>query len=246
MEKKILIVLIVALLAGFITGAVETLGTFQQGKEINLLQAGANFSFCNITSVLYPNSSSIFQDVQMTKRGNEYNYTLLGDYTATLGSYIVNGFCSNGTSDIVWAYDFEVTPNGEKITTGQSILYIFLTLIFFGLILMFFYFIVVMPKENEVDNSGEFKIIKLKYLRILFIAIIYPLIIILLNMLNGLAVNFSTLSMFSGILGFLFETMLRGAWFFTIVIILWVIYKGVQDSNVKKHARNLGRFKFDE
>ena len=124
MKKEILVVLIVSLLAGLVVGAVETLGTFKQGGDVELLQAGANFSFCNITSVKYPNSSSAITDVQMTKRGNEYNYTLDSDYTGNLGSYIVNGFCSNGTSDIVWAYDFGITPNGEDLSTGQSILYI--------------------------------------------------------------------------------------------------------------------------
>ena len=68
----------------------------------------------------------------MTKRGNEYNYTLISNYTGVLGSYVVNGFCTNGSDDIVWAYDFEVTPSGTDLSIAQGIIYIiFLVIAFF-------------------------------------------------------------------------------------------------------------------
>ena len=138
MNKKILIVFLVALMFGFISGAVETLGTFKQNSDIELLQSGANLTSCNITSVKYPNSSSAIKDVEMTKRGNEYNYTLNNSYTTTLGSYIVNGFCTNGTTDIVWAYDFDVTPSGES-GAENIVFYIIILVILYGLTLLFFF-----------------------------------------------------------------------------------------------------------
>lgn len=227
------------------------LNTFEQNKEVELKQTCViNGSFCggcNISSVDYPNGSIAISDVEMTKRTADFNYTLNKNYTSMLGTYTVNGYCR--WNDVLknFVYYFTVTPNGEELTEGQAIINVFLTLILFGLIVSFAYFIIVIPKENERNSRGDYvKIIKLKYLRIMFIAFLYPLIIILLNLMNGLAVNFSTLSMFSGIIGFLFEVMLRGAWIFTVVIILWIIYKMIQDSNIQKTINKIGRFRLHE
>ncbi len=99
-----------------------------------------------------------------------------------------------------------------------------------------------MPKENE-KSDGKMKIVKIKYLRIFLIALTYPIIMIIFNLMNGLAVNFTSLSIFSGTLGFLFETMLRAAWVWTIIMILWVIISLIKDSNIKKNMEKLGGIK---
>ena len=129
MKKEILILACmfsILFLAAGVGATVETLGTFKQGTYIELLQSGSNFTFCNISSVRNPDSTSISstKNVQMTKDINEYNYTLDSVYTDNLGTYIVNGFCSNGTSDIVWAYDFKVTPSGFSNVLGFFIIII--------------------------------------------------------------------------------------------------------------------------
>ena len=238
--KKILLLSLMILLMGNVLGAVETLGIFQQGTNVELLQSGANFSFCNITSVRDPDSYSLIENVQMTKDGNEYNYTLNSSYTAKIGNYIVNGFCSNGTTEIVWAYDLKVTPSGKESSTGESILYFLFTILVFGFLVLLFYFSFATPHKNEKDDRGRtLKIIKLKYLRVFFISLIYPTIIVLLNLLNGLAVNFTTLTIFSGTLGFLFEMMLRLAWIWTLIIIAWIVVYAIQDTNAKKMMRKI-------
>ena len=100
-----------------------------------------------------------------------------------------------------------------------------------------------MPNQNEKDDRGfETKVIRLKYLRVVFIFLLYPLIILLLNFLNGLAVNFTALSMFSGILGFLFQTMMSLSWAFTVVIIFWIIVLLVHDTNVNKQLDRFENF----
>ena len=116
-------------------GIVETLGIFKQGKCIDLIQSGANLTFCNITSVKYPNSSTAMPEASMTKKGTEYNYTFCN--TTTLGTYIINGFCSNNTEDVVWAYDFKVTPSGIEATVPKGVLSIGILLSVF--VLMFFF-----------------------------------------------------------------------------------------------------------
>lgn len=133
---------------------------------------------------------------------------------------------------------FEVTPSGKISSTGDSVLYSLFSLILFGIIFLLTFFIFTMPSGNEKDERGfENKVIKVKYFRIFFIALTYSLIILLLNFLNGLAVNFSALSLFAGILGFGFEIMLRLAWPFTVIMIAWIIVMLVHDTNLGKQLK---------
>jgi len=121
-KNKIGLIFIIFLLVSVVSGEVQTLGTFKKNKEVNLIQIGVGFISCNITSILYPNSSKIgIGEVEMNKNSNYYNYTLSSNYTSTLGQYIVNGFCTNGTDDVVWSYDFEITPSGFNITESQGL-----------------------------------------------------------------------------------------------------------------------------
>jgi len=104
------------------TCEVQTLGTFKVNEAVELKQIGAGFDNCTITSVLYPNSSEALGLVDMTKSGNQYNYTF--DKTSVLGQYIVNGYCTDTTGDAVWSYDFMVTSTGESFSTSQGYLII--------------------------------------------------------------------------------------------------------------------------
>ena len=68
----------------------------------------------------------------------------------------------------------------------------------------------------------------------MLIAFTYPLLILIFNLMNGIATNFSQLSMFSGIIGFLFEIMIKVAYPFIMVIILWIAFLAIRDANLKK------------
>ena len=108
----------VILLLPSVLGEVQSLGVFKQNTCIELLQVGAGFNSCNITSVVYPNSVQALGEVMMTQIGNQYNYSFCS--TEQLGQYIVNGFCTDG-NDTVWVYDFAVTPTGISSSTAQGI-----------------------------------------------------------------------------------------------------------------------------
>ncbi len=223
--------------------SLETLKPAKLNQEYLALQTCANCTFINITITRL--TSIIVANVPLINNGSgtwTYNITL-----TNLGRHDMTGFGDIDGVDTSFATFFIVTPNGEEITSGQGILYFILVIVFFGLLLLLFYFVMVIPKENIANNRGDLvEISTIKYLRLFFIALLYPLTIILLNLLNGLAVNFSTLTMFSGIIGFLFETMLRGAWIFTVFMVLWVFYQLIKDSNIKKQIERLGRFRMHE
>ena len=68
MKKEIFIIFLFLFLFSFVYAVdTESLGTFEKGKTIELMQSGDNgtalLEFCNITSIKYPNSSIIISDI---------------------------------------------------------------------------------------------------------------------------------------------------------------------------------------
>lgn len=90
-----------------------SLGTFQQNKELNIIQNCENSTYANITRIVYPNSSlAVDYQIEMTKNGDDYNYSYFS--TEALGTYIVYGSCLENGNKINWVYDFKITKNGEE------------------------------------------------------------------------------------------------------------------------------------
>lgn len=102
------IILCLISLSGISFAQEQSLGTFIQGSCIELKQI-ANASYCNVTSVNYPNSSKAISNLIMTKSGSEFNYTNFCE-TSILGKYIVNGECDGEA----WAYHFMITTTGDS------------------------------------------------------------------------------------------------------------------------------------
>src|SRR5690606_18692761 len=120
------------------------------------------------------------------------------------------------------------------IATGDAIIYAILLLILFGVLLVMIYFAFAIDGENYRDEDGWMGINLKKYLRIFLIAIIYPIIIQILNLMNAVSVEVGTITQFSGVIGFLFEIMLRGAIVWTIIMVGWVFYSAWKDSKIKE------------
>jgi len=100
----------------------ESLGVFKSGENVELLQLCSNETSlcdsCNISSVVYPNSSTAITNVAMNKREGDFNYILNSNYTKEIGRYSVNGFCNAGSSVRVFSYFFDVTTNGNEKPDG--------------------------------------------------------------------------------------------------------------------------------
>ena len=71
-----------------------------------------------------------------------------------MGTYIVNGVGDLGGTPTVWAYDFDVTPNGKEFTTQNSISYIgFIIILFFTFILTMIGGWLVRWEHNKSDEG---------------------------------------------------------------------------------------------
>ena len=75
----------------------------------------ASFSWCNISSLRYPNQTIIISNVAMTSSNGEFSYVLDAGNVTVPGQYIAYGFC-DGYS---FKFDIPVTPTG---VTQKSIL----------------------------------------------------------------------------------------------------------------------------
>jgi len=164
MAKGVLTLFLIIMLAGSVLGA-QTLGTFESGEDITLIQSCSTSTYSYITKVSFPNSSlAIDTDTLMTKNGDTYSYVFSN--TAPLGRYLVYGHCDEDGTDTIWVYDFDVTYTGQKVSLSNSMIIfalmglaaIFLTISFFfkedyWILKSFFQFMAVLSGLIAVNSA---------------------------------------------------------------------------------------------
>ncbi len=236
---KTIFVFFILLIVATNVSALDTLKPATFNQSYTIIQVCSTCTFVNIT--ISTSSGIIESNIEMVSNGSgNWIYTMIPEVSSR---HDVTGVGDKDGVDSAFATLFEVTPSGKVASTGDSILYALFTLISFGWICLLSFFILTMPASNEKDDSGfEGKVIKIKYFRVLLIFLLYPSLILMLNFLNGLANNFTALSMFSGTLGFLFETMMRLSWPFTVIIIAWIIVMLIHDTNINKQLDRFDKF----
>ncbi len=240
--RKILLtfVLMSVMLLALVSGQLINLGTFEQDQEVNLVQLCANCTFNNITSITSPNSTELITNVVMSKVGTNYNYTFLENNTREVGTYNVNGFGDPNGINEIWSYPFEITKTGKSFQTSESLLFIILIISIFIFFLLSLFFAIATPYGNEVNDGGMvIKVTKLKYVKLFFVMLSYILFISFLNALIGISENFISLTLFSGFIGFIFESLNNLAWPFGIFIIILSFFEVIRDANLEKNIRDL-------
>lgn len=93
---------------------------------------------CNIT-IIYPNSSIMINNLQMSNNNNYHNISLNDNYTKLLGKYQVSVICRDNNINGYSIYYYTVTPSGqERPDNSNNISYLIIGLIV-GLSLIFFF-----------------------------------------------------------------------------------------------------------
>jgi len=163
-SKGVLSLLMLITLMSGVLGA-QTLGTFESGADVTLIQSCDSSTYSNITKIAFPNSSlALDVETVMVKNGNTYSY-IFSD-TTELGRYLVYGHCDEKGVDKVWAYDFETTYTGQKVSLSNSMIIfallglaaIFLTISFFfkgeyWMLKSFFQFMAVLAGLISVNSA---------------------------------------------------------------------------------------------
>lgn len=234
---EIVILLGVLLVSPLVSAEIQSLGTFLKGENIELKQVCSNCTYVNITSVLYPNSSKVISNVQMTKDGTDYNYTLSSTYTQTLGKYIVNGIGDLDGETTVWTYNFEVNNSGFEISTAEGLFYIFGMLI--ALIIFFMTLISAIKfQRNDLDQWGnKIGINTSKYIRAILTAIAWVSLLFIFGLLTSLTSKLLVIDSLSHFFNYFYRFMLAMSLplgiLFPFLFIVWII----ADQNVNKKLK---------
>jgi len=109
------------------------LGTYKQNEAVDLIQTCNNCTYCNISSVKYPNGTNIFTNEEMTEDKTYYNFTLNNSYTSTTGKYKYCYDCGNAIEKATGCIDFDITVSGNETPEGVSYLILGIILLFFGI-----------------------------------------------------------------------------------------------------------------
>ena len=164
MAKGVLTLLCALALMSSVLGA-QSLGTFETGTDVTLIQSCSSSTYSNITKVTYPNSTlALDAETVMAATGDTYSYIF--NRTQPLGKYLVYGHCDEGAVDTVWVYDFVITYTGQQVSLSNSMIIfalmglaaIFLTISFFfsneyWILKSFFQFMAVLAGLISVNSA---------------------------------------------------------------------------------------------
>ncbi len=232
--KKIMSILILGIFLISLISATEiSLGTFEKGKCINLIQICENCTYNNISTVLFPNSSVAISSVMMTRDDTYYNYTFCN--TSTTGEYIVNGFGDLNGVKAIWNYNFGVTPTGTILKTSDSLTYILLTIGSLILFLLSLWGGMVLPFKNKRNDEGKVEAVqKLKYFKLLCLATAYILFVWLLNLFLTLSTNFSILTQYTKFFEVIFSVVNSVSYPLFVVMFIIMLFLAWKDLALKK------------
>lgn len=246
MNNKLIIAFAFLLLVVPMINAIGDELVFKQGQAIDLQvpcifnkSTCDNTFICNLTTN-YPNSQLLINNQLMQNQTSFYNYTFVSSDLNVSGIYPNTMVCNNGEFKGTERFIFEVTPSGTILKTGESILFVLLSLTAFMFFLISFYFTLATPYSNEVNEGGMvIKVTKLKYVKLFFVMLTYILFIWFLNTLIGISENFISLTLFAGYVGFLFQTLNFLAWPFGIFIIVLSFFEVIKDANLQGNIKLL-------
>jgi len=136
--KKAKLILVSLLILSFLIPLISaiSIGTFKRNEPVELYQTCNNCTYCNITSIKYPNSSNMFTNLVMNQQGTYYYWVLGAGNTTELGTYTYCYECGNTVEKATGCIEFEVTPSGFSGTLG---FYIIIITIGFLILLLGFY-----------------------------------------------------------------------------------------------------------
>ncbi len=136
--------------------SASTLQTYKPQEvdiEFNFTQTCQDASYITLSTIITPNSTESINTNMTLTGGGSYNY----NYTPTqIGQYDFTGI-SDGCLKTFAVY-VDVTPNGKTYNTGDSLIYIFVTLFFIAMMVGFY------KVSGTINYDAWYEKIKEKYI----------------------------------------------------------------------------------
>lgn len=192
-KEKILTIFLLTLLLINFTSSIECWGEFQINTEIQLIQKCPSCSYSNLTSISYPNGTIFFNE-EMEKNGINFNYTLPDSSQEGRISYGVIGDKNGISPPKEETLCIELTPTGNSIDTGESLIYIWILIILGILSALGIYLSSIIPYKNIEEETRNGKIIRAitltKYMKLIVMWITSGIILMFLTILVGMINNY--------------------------------------------------------
>lgn len=178
----------------------------------------------------------------LTYVSGSYNIFIgAGNFTKGTNSLLLQ--CQTAELGGVASGTFEVTTTGFKLSTGEALLYFLSAIVVIFIFLFLVYLIVTLPWKNGRDEEGRIvSVNKVKYVKIMLVPIAWLFMIWILNLLLGLS-DFLSLTMYSGLFGFLVNFMVRLSWpvlIISVIVFITILMREVKImDNLKRGIRNM-------
>jgi len=234
MKNKYLIltlILISLLSLNYVSAQIQSLSTSKINTNISLTQTVTNSTYCNLTKITYPNNTVLNVYAFMTKNGNDYNYYYTPD---SLGTYSYITCCDPDGIDTCVGVSFEVTPNGTKLTTSQSITY---TIIFIISLLILIALLIVgifLPSKNKTDQMTGYIIAleNLKYLKFFSLMFAYIVALLISYFSYSICYTYLDFTFLTSLTYFLFYGLLVCTLVFFPIMIYLLISNWIHDNAI--------------
>jgi hypothetical protein len=182
-KKKVKVIIALLFFISIILIFGSLISAYKINSEITLLQSCNNCSSCNISKVLYPNSTIFLVNQPMTQNQTSFNYSLSQNYIYVIGEYCWWYECGNSIESATGKICFDVTNTGTTLDASKGIIYILIfvisLLIFAGLMIIGIYLPVSNKKDEmtgyilAVNNLKYFKMICLGFAYLIALFIVY-------------------------------------------------------------------------
>lgn len=112
--NRIILLLLILMIIPIVSA---NLGTFKQNDCLQIKTILNNVSWVNISTISYPNLTTIISNVGMSQDGQTFTYNFCN--TSILGNYIYDYYSSDGNT---YVNDFFITASGNELTTQDSMI----------------------------------------------------------------------------------------------------------------------------
>lgn len=235
MFNIIMIILFTFLFIGLSSASLDSMGVYKKGESINICQVCSDATYIT-TTIKYPNSTIALLNDNLTSLGSG----VFCDYfnsTNIIGRFEVIGI-SNGCEGSYATY-FMITPSGEILSTGTSLIYFLVTLFAFFIFIGVGWLFLNINGENPKDETGYLGINYRKYIKTALFPLVYVSFIWFFNFIIGLSNNYLGLTLYSETLGFIFLILMRLTLPVIIVTVIIEIVLMIKDSNITKEYQSL-------
>ena len=184
---------------------------------------------------------SILARTQMTATNTGYHIFIpSANVTPYIGGFSFYIPCNGSSLSGFASGVYEVTKSGTILDLPESIIYSLLLISVFILFFISSYLLIITPYSNEVDSKGAvINITRKKYIKIGLIYLTYILFVWLLNILTGISDNYVTLTMYYGLISFLFLLMVKLSLPVAFGLLVLSFIEIIRDTNLQKNLNSL-------